>query len=166
MDQRRWQQAEKLYHEALEREPRNRRAFLAAACSDETLRREVESLLAEDSTIGLLADPAWQAGAPLLADRPGSSPETTSALGPWWRDDSRRVRFWREDRVAAPLGRGGMGEVYRATDVKLEQTVALKFLPEPTANDPSAVNRLYNEVRLARQISHPNVCRVLRRGGS
>jgi Protein kinase domain len=63
-------------------------------------------------------------------------------------------------RIVTLLGRGGMGEVYRATDLTLNQTVALKFLPEALGKDPAALNRLYNEVRLARQISHPNVCRV------
>jgi serine/threonine-protein kinase len=63
-------------------------------------------------------------------------------------------------RVAGLLGRGGMGEVYRATDLTLGQAVALKFLPEATANDDRALARFYNEVRIARQVTHPNVCRV------
>src|SRR5690242_2485608 len=54
-------------------------------------------------------------------------------------------------RIVAPLGRGGMGEVYRATDLILGQSVALKFLPQSLSHDPRALNRLYNEVRLARQ---------------
>jgi serine/threonine-protein kinase len=53
-----------------------------------------------------------------------------------------------------------MGEVYRADDLKLGQTVALKFLPRHLQRDPRRLNRLLNEVRLARQVSHPNVCRV------
>ncbi len=63
-------------------------------------------------------------------------------------------------RVIGLLGRGGMGEVYRADDLKLGQPVALKFLPESLANDTVARERFYSEVRLARQVSHPNVCRV------
>jgi predicted Ser/Thr protein kinase len=63
-------------------------------------------------------------------------------------------------RVIGLLGRGGMGEVYRADDLKLGQPVALKFLPEAFANDAVARERFYSEVRLARQVSHPNVCRV------
>jgi serine/threonine-protein kinase len=63
-------------------------------------------------------------------------------------------------RVIGLLGRGGMGEVYRADDLKLGQPVALKFLPESLANDAVARERFYAEVRLARQVSHPNVCRV------
>ena len=63
-------------------------------------------------------------------------------------------------RISALIGKGGMGEVYRATDLKLAQPVALKFLPEAMAREASALQRFYNEVRVARQISHHNVCRV------
>ena len=63
-------------------------------------------------------------------------------------------------RITAMIGRGGMGEVYRATDLKLAQPVALKFLPEALSQDPKSLQRFYNEVRIARQISHQNVCRV------
>ena len=63
-------------------------------------------------------------------------------------------------RIVAPIGRGGMGEVYRATDLVLGQAVALKFLPQSLSSDARSLKRLYDEVRLARQTSHPNVCRV------
>ncbi len=63
-------------------------------------------------------------------------------------------------RIASLLGRGGMGEVYRATDLTLGQAVALKFLPEAASRDERALARFYNEVRMARQVTHPNVCRV------
>lgn len=63
-------------------------------------------------------------------------------------------------RVVALAGRGGMGEVYRADDLKLGQVVALKFLPESLSQDPAALERFRAEVRTARQVSHPNVCRV------
>ncbi len=63
-------------------------------------------------------------------------------------------------RILGRLGKGGMGEVYRANDLRLGQTVALKFLPETTAQDPGMLARFYNEVRIARQVTHPNVCRV------
>ena len=53
-----------------------------------------------------------------------------------------------------------MGEVYRADDLKLGQPVALKFLPESVDRDPGRLTQLHTEVRLARQVSHPNVCRV------
>jgi len=63
-------------------------------------------------------------------------------------------------RIVALLGRGGMGEVYRADDLTLSQQVALKFLPEAVAGNPDALARFRNEVRVARQVSHPNVCRM------
>jgi len=63
-------------------------------------------------------------------------------------------------RIIGLLGRGGMGEVYRADDLKLGQPVALKFLPKGWGADPVRRERLYAEVRIARQVSHPNVCRV------
>ncbi|MFL6247364.1 MAG: serine/threonine-protein kinase [Thermoanaerobaculia bacterium] len=63
-------------------------------------------------------------------------------------------------RIAGILGSGGMGEVYRADDTKLDQPVALKFLPARLARDPILRERLHDEVRLGRQISHPNVCRI------
>jgi hypothetical protein len=63
-------------------------------------------------------------------------------------------------RIIALLGKGGMGEVYRADDLTLGQAVALKFLPDEAARDQGLVERFKNEVRIARRVSHPNVCRV------
>src|SRR5580692_11421870 len=63
-------------------------------------------------------------------------------------------------RIIALLGRGGMGEVYRADDLTLGQPVALKFLPEEASKDETLLERFRNEVRLSRRVSHPNVCRV------
>jgi len=63
-------------------------------------------------------------------------------------------------RIVGLLGRGGMGEVYRADDLTLGQSVALKFLPSGIDTDRAALERLLGEVRTARQVSHPNVCRV------
>jgi serine/threonine-protein kinase len=63
-------------------------------------------------------------------------------------------------RIVALLGRGGMGEVYRADDLTLGQPVALKFLPEEAVRDAGLLERFRNEVRIARRVSHPNVCRV------
>ena len=63
-------------------------------------------------------------------------------------------------RIVAELGRGGMGEVYRADDLTLAQPVALKFLPVHIARDPDRLHRFRKEVAAARRVSHPNVCRV------
>src|ERR1700759_682008 len=63
-------------------------------------------------------------------------------------------------RILGLLGRGGMGEVYRATDLALGQSVALKFLPEEASRNQRILERFHGEVRVARAVSHPNVCRV------
>ena len=63
-------------------------------------------------------------------------------------------------RIIALLGKGGMGEVYRADDLTLGQPVALKFLPDEAARDEGLLERFRGEVRIARRVSHPNVCRV------
>ncbi len=66
-------------------------------------------------------------------------------------------------RLVALLGRGGMGEVYRADDLTLNQAVALKVLPRSdrgAADDAARMARLHNELRVARQVSHKNVCRL------
>ncbi|MGI8542303.1 MAG: protein kinase domain-containing protein [Aridibacter sp.] len=63
-------------------------------------------------------------------------------------------------RIIGLLGKGGMGEVYKAEDLKLDQTVALKFLPDKLAKNEDALKRFVGEVRNARQVSHENVCRV------
>ncbi len=63
-------------------------------------------------------------------------------------------------RIVALLGKGGMGEVYRADDLTLGQAIALKFLPDDAARDEGLLERFRNEVRVARRVSHPNVCRV------
>lgn len=69
-------------------------------------------------------------------------------------------------RVVLLLGRGGMGEVYGADDLKLGQRVALKFLPSEHGNNQSWRDQFFAEVRMARQVSHPNVCRVFDVGES
>ena len=63
-------------------------------------------------------------------------------------------------RIVGLVGKGGMGEVYKAEDLKLQQAVALKFLPAAVALDAGMLARFHNEVRVARQVSHPAVCRV------
>ena len=95
---------------------------------------------------------------------PNSSAET-SAQPPEARVDPT-VRFTPGTllagryRIIAPLGKGGMGEVYRADDIRLGQPVALKFLPAALAADAGHLERLKDEVSIGRQISHPNVCRL------
>jgi serine/threonine protein kinase len=83
-------------------------------------------------------------------------------VAPWLAIDqkSSAVRVAARYRIVSLLGRGGTGEVYRADDLKLGQAVALKFLPTPLQRKPEYLERLLGEAKLARQVSHPNVCRV------
>ncbi len=107
---------------------------------------------------------------PGTAPRPGSSPSQrrpatpTRASGLASSGTSDRFApgtvLGDRYRIVGLLGRGGMGEVYRADDLKLEQPVALKFLPPGLEADPDRLERLFGEVRMARQVSHPSVCRV------
>lgn len=100
------------------------------------------------------------------AEKGDSSERTSSKAIPHAMSQPRRERFVAGTvltgryRIVSLLGKGGMGEVYRAEDLKLAQQVALKFLPESLSADGAALARLYREVSVARQISHPNVCRV------
>ena len=100
-------------------------------------------------------------GASSSETRTSAQTVATSSSAPSSQDDSRFLpgtviagRY----RIFGLIGRGGMGEVYRADDLKLGQIVALKFLP--TQADPSRRERFLNEVKITRQVSHPNVCRV------
>ena len=80
-----------------------------------------------------------------------------------WIEESRfppGTQLTERYRIVGRLGKGGMGEVYRADDLKLGQSVALKFLSEKLAEDEASLRRLHDEVRIAREIAHPSVCRV------
>ncbi|HYO63707.1 MAG TPA: serine/threonine-protein kinase [Pyrinomonadaceae bacterium] len=178
MKAERWRQVDELFAAALERAPGERAAFLDAACgADADLRREVEALLRSDeraedfietnvfgvaaAVMGARAEApsATSAAADTIRQERGSQP----TFDPSSIDDARFVpgdvlagRY----RIVGPLGRGGMGEVYRADDLKLRQPVALKFLPASLSADAAALARFYQEVSVARQISHRHVCRV------
>jgi serine/threonine-protein kinase len=94
-------------------------------------------------------------------ETPGSKPSRASSFESI--DDARFVSgtiLADRYRIVGLLGKGGMGEVYRADDLKLSQPVALKFLPDRHLSDGAALARFHREVRVARQVSHKNVCRV------
>src|SRR5262245_60557843 len=90
----------------------------------------------------------------------GGSPGSTASPGSTGSRFEPGALFAGRFRIVALLGRGGMGEVYRADDLRLEQTVALKLLPETLAHDPARLAQFHNEVRVARTIAHRNVCRM------
>src|SRR5438874_9326152 len=97
-------------------------------------------------------------------DRPQSDPAATGPYRP--ADPPPGPRFAAGEllagryRMVAALGKGGMGEVWRADDLTLGQPVALKFLPPAVADDPERLQRFRHEVAVARRVSHPNCCRV------
>jgi serine/threonine-protein kinase len=105
-------------------------------------------------------DPTGTAPRRNSSETPGSKrPPPASAAHPGERFSPGTVLAERY-RIVGLLGRGGMGEVYRADDLKLEHPVALKFLPRALEGHGDRLERLYGEVRTARQVSHPAVCRV------
>ncbi|MBI1763353.1 MAG: serine/threonine protein kinase [Acidobacteria bacterium] len=146
----RWQQVEQVFQSALELEPAARAAFLAKACgADAGLRHEVESLLVYQAAAGDLIGGAIQQAAGLLANEPSEKTRFTPGT-------TLNKRY----RIIGLLGRGGMGEVYRADDLKLGHPVALKFLTEKLSNDKTMLARFHSEVSMAHRVTHPNVCRV------
>jgi serine/threonine-protein kinase len=172
------EQVERLYRAAQDRSAHERAAFLADACAgDEALRREVESLLdnpaATSAFLKILGAAAAQLiGEPISADETGPVPgvprQSPSRLGgPFSQfgplEDARFAPghiFASRYRIVSLLGRGGMGEVYRAEDLRLGQAVALKLMSGSLPQGRENVRRFISEVRLARGITHPNVCRV------
>jgi hypothetical protein len=139
-----------------------------AASAVEARAAAAEAVSADDPTRDWRRAAAPGADAPAAAG--ASPPPATAAAAPppaaAHAPDPTGARFvpgtllagrW---RLVAPLGRGGMGEVYRADDLKLGEPVALKFLPPELAADAAALARLHREVRVARRVAHPNVCRV------
>ncbi|HEX5733663.1 MAG TPA: serine/threonine-protein kinase [Blastocatellia bacterium] len=153
MTPERWKKIESLFESALERDPAERATFLDRECGgDDRLRREVESLLAHQQPTGRFIPTLLHDAARLIPKQ-----DTFSV------SDGRFIPgavLASRYRIIGLLGRGGMGEVYRADDLKLAQPVALKFLPENLARDRQMLERFHREVRIARQISHPNVCRM------
>jgi serine/threonine-protein kinase len=133
-----WSRIKELFQAAIERPPDDRDAFFDEHCGDDrTLRRELESLLAAHRDAG---DFAEQPAVEMLI---GSTPGTTSGY-----------------QLLSLLGRGGMGEVYRARDVALGRDVAIKMLPSIFAQDPERLVRFDREAHLLASLNHPNICAI------
>ena len=143
-DPNRWATVERLYHAALTRPADERAAFLAGACAgDEELRREIESLLAQSASAdAVLTRGAAVAAAGLVSDV-GRSVLTGRRLGAY--------------QILAPLGAGGMGEVYRARDTRLGRDVAIKILPRMFTSDPERLARFEREARMLAALNHPHI---------
>ncbi len=113
-----------------------------------------------------LAETGLQSGSGAHASQPSagsaSRPGWLSSSGPGPSGESVApgALLAERYRILGLVGRGGMGEVYRAEDLRLGQNVALKFLPPAVAEDPQRLAQFHHEVRIARQVSHRNVCRV------
>ncbi len=138
--------AKEIFLAAIARPPDERADLVIRECRENSaLREEVERLLAhhQDETLIPALRQAPAEAATLIQD------ELTAG-----------TVVGERYRIVARLGRGGMGTVYRAEDLVLQQNVALKFLSGLRADHPVWIARLRNEVRLARTVTHPNVCRV------
>src|SRR5580700_1151972 len=130
-----WKKVEALYQAALAEPPEKRAAFLAQACpEDPQLRAEVQSLLDQQVK-------SFLESSPLSAIKALSA---GAGLGNF--------------EIVELLGRGGMGEVWRAHDVRLNRDVAIKVLPAGLARDPDRIARFEREARAAAALSHPNIC--------
>jgi eukaryotic-like serine/threonine-protein kinase len=145
----RWQQVSGLYHAAVERLADTRAAFLREACgTDDALRREVESLLAhEGAAEHLMNTPPLDLAAQAVSE---SAANSSSLVG-------RRIGSY---PIVAQLGIGGMGEVYRARDVRLERDVAIKILSAPFSMDPGRRARFEREARILAALNHPNIAAI------
>jgi hypothetical protein len=128
------------------------------SCGKALTNVEDETVLSD--AVETMAVGALAAGTPLSGRHAVSgvqrSADTHGAAEPFEPGTLLGGRF----RIVRQLGRGGMGVVYQADDLRLGHPVALKFLPPALAADPRRLAQFHNEVRLARQVSHPNVCRV------
>jgi serine/threonine-protein kinase len=169
------QDAIALFQQLADYSPSERENYYAEHRISAAVRLEVESLLRFDRESGhsltghvaAAAEKALAGGAIEEASQKRTAGRSTSqghATIPSRSVDEGRFPagtvLGGRYRIITLLGRGGMGEVYRANDLTLNQSVALKFLPPAVARDQRRVARFHGEVRMARRISHPNVCRV------
>ena len=147
----RWQQIDQIFQAALDLQPGQRSAFLDAECKgDLPLRLKVEAMLASDEHgWELIEKTAFEVGAPLLADE-----ETQLKPG-------QSISHY---EVVTLIGKGGMGEVYLATDRHLHRSVALKLLPLDYTRDKDRLRRFQQEAQSASALNHPNILTIYELG--
>ncbi len=141
---------QEVFHASLECAPQERAGFLNQACADDPeLRKEVESLLAaHDSAASFLDAPAIKQAQPLFA-------ETATQI-----QMPATPRLISHYEIGSLLGKGGMGEVYLATDTSLGRKAALKILPARYTTEPDLVHRFEREAKAASALNHPNILTV------
>jgi Tol biopolymer transport system component len=138
MTPERWRQVKAIFDAAVECTPASRAELIRQRCGDDReLRSEVESLLASDRETGFLLDSPLNLVAPVRSQAPGTR------LGPY--------------EILALIGAGGMGEVYKARDTRLDRAVAIKVLPESFATDADRLRRFEIEAKVAGALNHPNI---------
>jgi len=149
MTPERWRRIEEIYEAAQQRSPEKRAAFIASTCGeDELLRHDVERLVAANDQAGdFLASPAWEVAPSALVAGKIADDREMSLVG-------RQVGHY---QILAPLGRGGMGEVYRAHDTTLNREVALKVLPDLFAFNADRLARFTREAHVLASLNHPNI---------
>jgi serine/threonine protein kinase len=156
MTPERWREIERLYHEALERNAAERESFLADACNgDQELRHEVESLFSyQRKADSFIEVPASKVHLALLS-RVMNPARPHDAGAPSGRFVGRTLGVY---DLRAFIGAGGMGEVYRAVDTRLNRTVAIKVLPEHLSHDSERRERFKREARIISALNHPHIC--------
>lgn len=154
------QLVEKLFGDAVGMDPESRRAFLESACHDAPeLKHLVEELLRQDERAGsFLKQPLFKLSESTSVTDPGIGGQDKPGASPRFKaGDVIAGRFF----IVRFIARGGMGEVYEATDHLLHSNhIALKIIREEIAADTEVSHRFVQEVLLARQISHPNLCQI------
>jgi predicted ATPase/serine/threonine protein kinase len=149
MSSERWERTKEILEQALSRAPEERRPYLESACgADAGLRREVESLIASHADAG---SQFLHAGAPQVLQ---FAPPKTLASG-------AKVGSY---QIIELLGSGGMGEVYRAKDPRLDRELAIKVLSLALCSHPEALSRFEREARSASSLNHPNIVTIYELG--